>query len=248
MIYLHKIIPLFLSPLMLCMAFALYGAYVKKRSMSYIAIASLYLLSTPLLSDQIFRHTENYAVKKNISNIPRADAIVVLSGMISHTQSEDGLVEQWGDSDRFFAGIELVKADKSDQIIFTDALMPWSTSKIREGGVLKKMALSLGVAEASIRLTKEVRNTRDEAVEVKSVLNKQSPKVILVTSAFHMTRAKMLFEREGIQVIPYPVDFKVSINATTPMDFLPNVHALSLTDTAVREFIGQIYYKFGSLS
>lgn len=248
MIYLHKIIPLFLSPLMLCMVFVIYGAYAKKRSASYIAIASLYLISTPIVSDQIFRFTENYAIKKNISNLPRADAIVVLSGMISHTQSENGLVEQWRDSDRFFGGIELVKANKSDQIIFTKALMPWSTSKITEGDVLKKMALSLGVAETSIRLTKEVRNTRDEAVEVKSVLTKENPEVILVTSAFHMTRAKTLFEREGIRVIPYPVDFKVSVDATTPMDFLPNVHALLLTDTAIREFIGQIYYKFTSLS
>ena len=230
------------------MAFALYGSHVKKRNLSYIAIAFLYLLSTPVVSDQIFRFTENYAIKKNISNLPRADAIVVLSGMISHTQSENGLVEQWGDPDRFFGGIELVKANKSDQIIFTSALMPWSTSKTTEGDVLKKMALSLGVAEASIRLSKEVRNTRDEAVEVKSVLGRENPEVILVTSAFHMTRAKTLFEREGIRVIPYPVDFKVSVDATTPMDYLPNVHALLLTDTAVREFIGRLYYKFVSLS
>lgn len=230
------------------MAFALYGTYIKKRSTSYIAIASLYLLSTPIVSDPIFRLAENYAVKKTIANLPQADAIVVLSGMISHTQSENGIVEQWGNPDRFFGGIELIKAKKSDQLIFTNALMPWSTYTTTEGEVLKKMAISLGVAEASIRLTKEVRNTRDEAVEVKAVLKNENPEVILVTSAFHMTRATTLFEREGVRVIPYPVDFKVSVNAITPMDFLPNVHALMLTDTAIREFIGRLYYKLFSLS
>lgn len=233
---------------MLFMALILYGTYTKKRGACYIGITLLYLFATPIVSDQIFRFTENYAVKKTISTLPNADAIVVLSGTISHTKSEDGLVEQWGDPDRFFGGIELIKAQKSDTIIFTNALMPWSASKTTEGDVLKKMALSLGVTEASIRLTKEVRNTRDEALEVKAVLNSTNPEVILVTSAFHMTRAKTLFEREGIRVIPYPVDFRVSIDAITPMDFLPNLHALLLTDTAVREFIGRLYYKFVSLS
>ncbi len=230
------------------MALILYGTYVKKRWACYIAVTLLYLLATPIFSDQIFRFAEDYAVKKTISTIPKADAIVVLSGMISHTKSENGLVEQWGDPDRFFGGIELIKAQKSDQIIFTNALLPWSISKTSEGDFLKKTALSLGVTEASIRLTKEVRNTRDEALEVKAVLNSVNPEVILVTSAFHMARAKTLFEREGIRVIPYPVDFKVSIDKITLMDFLPNANALVLTDTAVREFIGRVYYKFVSLS
>ena len=230
------------------MALTAYGTYAKKRGACYIAITLLYLLATPIVSDQIFRFTEDYAVKKTLSTLPNADAIVVLSGSISHTKSENGLVVIWGDPDRFFGGIELIKAQKSDKIIFTSALMPWSASKTTEGEVLKKVALSLGVTEASIRLTKEVHNTRDEALEVKAVLNSTNPEVILVTSAFHMRRAKTLFEREGIRVIPYPVDFKVSIDAITPMDFLPNLSALLLTDTAVREFIGRLYYKFVSLS
>ena len=228
------------------MALTLYGTYVKKKWACYTGITLLYLLATPIVSDQIFRFTEDYAVKKTISTLPKVDAIVVLSGSISHPKSEDGLVEEWGDPDRFFGGIALIKAQKSDQIIFTKALMPWSTSKTTEGDVLKKMALSLGVPEASIRLTKQVQNTRDEAVEVRAVLNSANPEVILVTSAFHMTRAKKLFEREGIRVIPYPVDFRVSIDSTTPTSFLPNTHALGLTDIAVREFIGRLYYKFVS--
>lgn len=208
----------------------------------------MYFFATPLVSNQVFRFTENYAVKKSVVSLPNADAIVVLSGMIAYTQSEDGLVVQWGNLDRFFGGIELIKAKKSDQIIFTRASLPWSTSKTTEGDELKKMAISLGVAETSIRLTQEVANTKDEAVAVKASLNMDSPEVILVTSAFHMARAKVLFKREGIRVIPYPVDFKVSVDRITPMDFLPSTTSLALTDIAVREFIGLFYYKFVSLS
>jgi uncharacterized SAM-binding protein YcdF (DUF218 family) len=233
---------------MLFMALTVYGTYAKKRWVCYSAVALMYSFSTPVVSDGIFRFIEDYAIKKTISTLPKADAIVVLSGTISHIKSEDGIDEQWGNPNRFFGGIDLIKGHKSDQIIFTSALMPWSISKNTEGDVLKKMALSLGVAEASIRLTKEVRNTRDEALEVKALIGSPNPEIILVTSAFHMTRATTLFEREGIRVIPYPVDFKVAADAITPMDFLPNARALRLTDNAVRELIGRLYYKYVSLS
>ena len=221
-----------------------YGTYTKKKWACYYSIVILYLLSTPLLSDQIFRFTEDYAVKKSLVSIKRADAIVVLSGMISYTQSDDGLVEEWGDPDRFFSGIDLIKSRKAQKIIFTRALLPWSKSKTSEGEVLKKVAISHGVSETSILLTNEVGNTKDEAAAVKVALAIDDPEVILVTSAYHMQRAKKLFEREGIRVIPYPVDFKVSVDNVTPMDFLPSPAALMLTDIAVREIIGRIYYVF----
>jgi uncharacterized SAM-binding protein YcdF (DUF218 family) len=248
MIYLHKIIPVFLSPLLFFLALIFYSNYKEKKRTCYFSIVLLYFLSTPIVSDQVFRFTENYAIKKNVASISKADAIVVLSGMISYTQSEDGLVEEWGDPDRFFGGIDLLKAQKSDQIIFTRAVLPWSITKTSEGDVLKKMALSLGVSETSIRLTQEVGNTKDEAVAVKVALGIKEPEIILVTSAYHMVRAKKIFEREGIRVIPFPVDFKVSVDKKTPMDFLPSPAALMLTDIAVREFIGRIYYMFLSLS
>ena len=43
-------------------------------------------------------------------------------------------------------------------------------------------------------------------------------------------------------MIEYPVDFKVTTNATTLMDFLPDADALSLTTLAIREQLGIGYY------
>ena len=67
--------------------------------------------------------------------------------------------------------------------------------------------------------------------------------IILVTSAFHMPRAKYLFEQEGFKVFPYPVDFKVSERSLTIMDFFPASSGLDKTSMATRELIGRIYYK-----
>ena len=61
-------------------------------------------------------------------------------------------------------------------------------------------------------------------------------RIILVTSAIHMYRAKKLFEKEGFDVVPYKVDYKVSRRKVTNiMDFLPDAEALKLTGTGIRK-------------
>ena len=51
-------------------------------------------------------------------------------------------------------------------------------------------------------------NTADEAVAIRRLLPARQSRVLLVTSAFHMRRAQRLFERQGLQVLPFPVDFQ----------------------------------------
>ena len=69
------------------------------------------------------------------------------------------------------------------------------------------------------------------------------PSIILVTSAFHMPRAKMLFERQGFEVEPFPVDFRVSDRQrTTILSFLPKAEYLEDSETAMREGMGILYY------
>ena len=67
--------------------------------------------------------------------------------------------------------------------------------------------------------------------------------MLLVTSAFHMPRAQVLFERAGLTVVPFPVDFKVSAGGTVSvLDFLPSGGALAQTEMAMREGYGQLFY------
>ena len=69
------------------------------------------------------------------------------------------------------------------------------------------------------------------------------PKEMLVTSAFHMPRAKFLFEKQGFTVSEYSVDFKVRTNAVKPMDFLPQADALAITENAIREQLGFYFFR-----
>ena len=62
-----------------------------------------------------------------------------------------------------------------------------------------------------------------------------------------MKRAKKIFEREGIIVIPYPVDFKSSKSFFTllsnPLYWIPSSHNFHKSSIAIRELIGRIIYR-----
>ncbi len=220
-----------------------YGAIKRKPKVTLVGVALLYLFSTSVVSDQLFRFTENYAIKPNPKTLPKADAIVVLSGMLTSIQASDGIVREWIDSDRFFGGVELYKLGKSRRLVFTGGLLPWEKKSTPEGVTLKKYAIEMGVPESDIFVTGIAQNTEQEASAVKTLLMLDKPSILLVTSAYHMPRARLLFERKGFVVHPYTVDFKVNASDLTLMDLLPDPHALFLTNIAIREQVGLMYYR-----
>ena len=242
MIYLHKILPLFILPVMLVIIVILIGLIKNKKKLIYIAIGVLYTISTPIFSNNFFKLVEDSEYRKPISTIDSADAIVVLSGILGINEVGDSTYIEWGDPDRFFGGIALFKAGKAQKLVFTGGKMPWDMAKKTEGVVLKEYAISNGIPSQKILVTKDVENTADEAVAVKELIS-PSKKIILVTSAYHMYRAKKLFEKQGFKVVPYKVDYKsAGESAITVMDFLPSAGNLELTETGIREILGRIYY------
>ena len=245
MIYLHKILPTFILPIMLVIIVILIGLVKNEKKLIYIAIGALYIISTPIFSNNFFKLVEGGVqndYRKPISTIDSADAIVVLSGMLEINEVGDTTNIEWGDPDRFFGGITLFKAGKAQKLIFTGGKMPWDKVKKTEGAVLKEYAISNGIPSEKIFVTKDVENTADEAVAVSALIN-PNKRIILVTSAYHMYRAQRLFEKQGLVVIPYKVDYKENRNNTTTlMNFLPSAINLELTETGIREIIGRFFY------
>lgn len=245
MIYLNKILPVFVMPIMLIIYLLIYGVWKKKRWPIYTAMIGLYVFSTPIFAKNFFKLIEGTAPRQTPKNVSNAEAIVVLSGMINQVKSTNGVYPEWSDPDRFFAGLDLFKSGKAPKIIFTRGKMPWDKSKNTEGDILKQFALDYGVPDSAIVLTKNVENTADEAKAVGKLMGKWRH-IILVTSAYHMPRAKQNFESQDFIVQPFQVDYKVDqLNGLTFMDFLPDADSFRLLNTGYRELIGRvIYYVF----
>ena len=69
-------------------------------------------------------------------------------------------------------------------------------------------------------------------------------RIILVTSAFHMKRSVAIFKKLGLEVIPFPTDYR-ALNMGMNFDaFVPSTGALDTTTLAIKEWIGIIAYEW----
>ena len=242
MIYLHKILPLIFSPLFFIISLIILGLILGSKKISFIGIAVLIIFSIPVVSNKLIAYLESDYELNKPSKVKSADAVVVLSGMAKTIQTKDGLNYEWGEAvDRIFAGIDLFKLNKAPTLILTGGKLPWSIG-VPEGEYLRDVAIKLGVPEKDILITENVENTDQEAKATMKLLSLDSPKVILVTSAFHMPRAQLVFEAAGISVIPFPVDFIIGAGKLTFMSFIPSASSFAATSFFVREMIGRTYY------
>lgn len=249
MIYLHKILPFFLLPVGMTPLLVLAGVVLRRMALCWLGVIAFWLAGMPFVANFAMRTAEGWQVRQPIANLAKVDAIVVLSGgrMLAPGNPP---VSEWNDADRFFAGVELYKAGKAPLLIFTGGWAPWQPYAQPEGQVLIPYAVALGVTPAHVLTTGTVVNTAEEAHAVADLLGAQRkagevrPRVLLVTSAFHMRRAKLLFERAGLDIVPFPVDFQVSVKGKpTVLDFLPSSNSLSRTESALREFYGILFYR-----
>ena len=241
MIYLHKILPFIFSPLSLIIFIIVLGTIYNSKKIIFFGITILIFFSLPIISNNLISYLEKDYTLQNVSTINEVDAIVVLGGMIKTIKTKRGFEYEFGGAvDRILAGIDLYKKGKAPILILTRGSLPWSLGK-PEGEYLKEFAIEFGIPEENILLTTIVQNTDQEAKSVKKLLN-QNNNIILVTSAFHMPRAKKVFEEANINTIPFAVDFQIQERKLTFMDFLPSADSFNSSSHFIREIIGRSYY------
>ena len=241
MIYINKILPIIISPLGLIIILLFFGVFRKRMLPSMIALILLIILSLPIVSRQLIKFLEQGYTLISPNNVDTADTVIVLSGMIRTIKQNNEIYYEFSDAvDRVFAGIELLKLNKAQKIILTRGKLPWSLG-MPEGEFLAQFVKSQGINKNQVILTEVVQNTNDEAIAVSKILPKNS-KIILVTSAFHMPRAKTVFENQNLKVIPYAVDFRLGEKKMDVLDFLPQANAFKDSSFYFREIIGRAYY------
>ena len=242
MIYLHKILPFFVSPLGFILFLLFVYIFYRKSFLIFISLIILLVTTNTFVGNYLFKKLEYPYIPISIDSINKSDAIVILSGMIHQVGHKNNFKYEWSDPDRFFGGLELLKKNKSDLLIFTAGQLPWTNNWKPEGLILKDKAIEFGILENKILITENVKNTYEESLKVLKLIPKGSS-IILVTSAFHMQRSKYLFEKQGFKVNPFPVDFKTSNTKLTFLDIIPSVGALKKTSIFIRENIGRLYYR-----
>ena len=224
MIYFHKILPLITAPLVVVVFFLVIGAVKRKPVFSACGLLVLLVFSNPIFADWTIRQAEKPFVPIKIAALDKSDFVVVLSGDVA----------------RFENGLNILEKGKAHKIIVTAGKTPWEKKPDSDGHQYIKIAEQKGIELEKIMITGVAHNTEQEVMEIKKMIPINS-KLTVVTSAVHMTRAKMLFEKSGFQIIAFPIKFYLG-HKTTPMSFIPSAVALHRSSKIFREFQGRVFY------
>ena len=245
---LSKLLPLAVLPLGLSLILLVVGLIGRWRWSVLAVLLLLWVFSLGLVSQGLWRWLEAPWQRRAATAAPRADAIVVLSGG-RHPAPGAARVSEWEDPDRFLAGLDLYRAGKASRLLFTGGASPFRPGQSLEGQRYLQEARQLGIPAAAMASTPPVVNTAEEAAAIRQLLPARA-RVLLVTSAFHMRRAQRLFERQGLKVLPFPVDFQARGRWAGPLwrdpsQWLPSARALDDSSRALRELLGRLVYRSG---
>ncbi len=150
-----------------------------------------------------------------------------------------------GTVDRVHKTAELYRAGKASMVIVTAGNQPWTQSAWAEADLIRELLAKWGVPKEAVMLEGSSRNTRENALFSKNIIDSiDCKKSLLVTSAVHMPRAMGAFRSVGVEPFAVSTDVRVvDVSFPVVMDFLPSAAALSMTSEALREWVGQKVYQ-----
>ena len=246
MYYINKIVGFLVSPIGGAIAEGIVAVVCarlgRKRMAQWIGgltVAWLWLWMTPIMTWVVGVPLEREFLVDGrvpvVETFPDADAIVLLGGSMGIETNMSSYAEMATSADRVWQAVRLYKAGKADKIIATgDYAKDTTLPLLKEFGVGEEVVSFL-----------DARTTEEEAKGVEKLGYK---KILLVTSAWHMKRARLMFKKyaPGIEVVCAPADFENTFSAEkTPLFkmFLPDPNVFMLNSVAFHEWVGIVGYK-----
>ncbi|MBD8166298.1 envelope biogenesis factor ElyC [Erwinia persicina] len=207
------------------------------KTLVSLAWALLLLISLQPVADRLLAPLENrYPTWQNQHPV---EYIVVLGG--GYTWNP-----QWAPSSnllnnslpRLAEGIRIWRANPGSKLIVTGGHA--QGNPVSSASVASRVAQSLGVPPEDIITLDQPRDTGQEAEEVAKIVG-QRP-LALVTSANHLPRAMVFFQRQGLKPWPAPAN---QLAIASPLNFweraLPSSFWLGHSERAVYESLGLVW-------
>ena len=245
-----KLLSVFANPLVQVLLLLLAGLYLSLRGRRRLGLAFLgsstlwlWLCASPYVAGLLMAQLEKDYPPVSAHTLPKADAIVLLGGAIRGQVSDGTLADMSGVGDRLVFAVAAFKAGKAPLLLVTGGA---PEGRVPEAALIREILVTMGIPRKKIVLETRNRVTKDSRRFLPETLDKLGVKsILLVTSAFHMPRAMLVFEPLGYIVHPAPSDYQVLLGGVvaTPGGFLPSVKALQRTTWAFHELIGYWYYK-----
>jgi uncharacterized SAM-binding protein YcdF (DUF218 family) len=224
-----------------------------------LAFALLFLLSTPVVSQQLvqmYEHGSAVATQKNQQE--QVSTIVVLGQATTEINIPAGRPIQLTDrGDRLLYAAQIYKQQKRNNPIMIvsagvrDYLEGEEKNRL-ETQDIETLLVGLGIPEGAIVQDAKSSDIHTSAKKVKEYLVKnkrEKQKFMLITSAINMGRSYMTFKQLDLEVLPMATDFYSLATDNKKLkrkfvmnDVLPSISALSVSTKVVEDFFGMLYY------
>ena len=259
MYYINKIVGFLVSPIgaaivggIVAVVCARLGRRRLAKWLGWMTVGWLWLWMTPIMTWVVGVPLEREFLVDGrvpmVETFPEAAAIILLGGGMGADTNRNSYAEMSAGADRVWQAARLYKAGKAAKIIATgnyarDTTLPL----LKEFGVGEE-AVSFLDARTTEEEAKGMRGAfQRRGAETQSPQSGVKPKILLVTSAWHMKRARLMFEKyaPGIEVVCAPADFEQTMmadNFFSPKAILPDVNALYLNSVAFHEWVGIVGY------
>lgn len=199
-------------------------------TLAALALAGLWLLSTPVIADGLERMTEHYPAL-DLSGRVSAQAIVILGGGLYRAYAPEygGPAPEYALYDRLAYGAYVARRTGLPVLV---------TGKGLEA-VTMKVSLARDFGVQAKWMDDRAQDTYDNARDSARILRAAGiTDVVLVTSDTHLWRAAHEFEAAGLGIVPAPVD------VWAPRDvgglrYVPRPTALLQSYEAVYELVGE---------
>lgn len=251
-VYLSKILPQLFMPVglvltfgILALLFWLWGKRQISGGLGLLALALLFFASLPIVASGLYGRLEGRFPPEPLSEIPVSQCMVVLGGAVGLPMPPRLDIELGEAVDRVYKAAQLYRLGKAGRVFVSAGNQPWAGEGPSEASLIGELLVEWGVPADAIQLEGRSRNTRENAMNIKPMLEAAGcERSLLITSAAHMQRALASFKAVGLAAYPVVTDIRVTTAAEyTVMDFIPDARALAMTSDAVREWMGQWVYE-----
>lgn len=123
---------------------------------------------------------------------------------------------------------------------------PVYSSHNAEANILSEYLIRNNIPKEDIIIENKSRNTKENVFNSIAILKKEyrNKKVLLITSADHVRRSKMCFEKNGMPIAIYPTDCITSYrNYSIEYMLIPRVEAIEKWEGLIHEIIGYLIYR-----
>lgn len=243
-----KVFEFVFSPLTWIIVFLLLAFFMKnpkrKRRFFVVGFILIFVFTNNFLATEAMRLWE--VKQHSMDKDEYYDVAVVLGGGMMTSDAANNTVAFRKNTDRMMQGLLLYHQGKVNKIIISGGSASMVYPDMHEACLLKDYLTEIGYNPDDFWAECRSVNTYENAEFVSQIIKDSLPEanVLLITSAYHMRRAKACFKKTGLEVDVYPTNH-IAGARRFDLHFLliPSSSALQTWEILIKEISGYCIYK-----